>query len=306
MKICIKKLSKAGAFFIVITLSLLPSHVVLSFNPATHIYIADNVFPSCSQKIDFHYGSIAPDIALYVTNPENWPTAFEDTHYTYKDLRPYTNDSAQNAFAMGWLTHNEKWGADYYAHIAYPANPNKGYVIEKAEALLDIPELDPNLNLDFAHYAIEVAIDYLLKNDDPELAEKLLNANSLHSSLDLTLLESVLVTDENRTDLLTLSGAETTFNYLVALYANALSLSNPEDKEALSELGNQLAFLKYGISVATEEVLKIINAAINLCEGDYKDLINTTIEEIKEEMGYPLPRPRMMPWLPLLLEGEED
>ena len=79
------------------------------------------------------------------------------------DLRPYAADFDQKAFAAGWLTHNEEWGADYYAHIAYPANPNKGYVIEKAEALLEVPGLHPNLNLEFAHYGIEVAIDCLLK-----------------------------------------------------------------------------------------------------------------------------------------------
>jgi len=193
---------------------------VQDFNSATHIYIAERVFPNWFNKIDLFYGSIAPDLALYVANPEKWPTAFGDTHYNYIDLRRYAWSSAQRAFAVGWLTHNEIWGADFYAHGLFP--DYNGYVNQKAKELKKIAKekLEIDLDTEFAHFAIEVAIDLLLKwNDDSKLGEKLLEANLLRSWEDRNLLVRVLVWKERRTDWITLALRELTFRNLVGRYA---------------------------------------------------------------------------------------
>jgi hypothetical protein len=92
---------------IIITLILAPTSAD-AFNPLAHIYIADQACPNRSPKIDFYYGSIAPDIALYVANPIKWPNAFYDTHETYIDLSDFAWGSTQMAFAKGWLTHGQK------------------------------------------------------------------------------------------------------------------------------------------------------------------------------------------------------
>ena len=118
-----------------------------SFNPLAHIFIAERVFPHYCGNIDLYYGSIAPDLALsfYVKNPDRWPTARDDTHHYYIDLRPYARGGVQQAFAKGWLTHNEEWGADFYAHISYEVDGQwiqPGYVYEKAADLADyVPDL---------------------------------------------------------------------------------------------------------------------------------------------------------------------
>ena len=253
-----------------------------AFNPATHLYIADNVFPYCTNKIDLYYASFAPDLALYVANPEvNWPTAFDDTHYTYMDLRSDAFGSTQKAFAKGWLTHNEAWGADHWAHIEYQGND--GYVIEKAGILL---MYYPFLGDDFAHYAIEVAIDLLLKNNhDHKLGAKLLVANWLRSWQDRYLLAKVLVWQQPaRTDWLTLATAEFTLRSIVHRYAMALALPSPYDQVALAELGAQLAWEMYEIDVTPGEVGMLLQAALNLCEGDYEDVIFFTIEQIQNEL----------------------
>lgn len=270
-----KRLIRFSSFLMVVCLIIGPS-LVQAFNPATHIYIADKVFRNCRPKIDLYYGSIAPDLALYVPDPEKWPTAFDDTHYNYINLSSYALRFSQKAFALGWLTHNEEWGADHYAHIEYPLGGDKGYVIEKAELLSSQTGMDP----EFAHYAIEAGIDLLLKNDDPKLGEKLLKANLLRSRQDRQLLVEVLVRKESRTDRLTLAGAELIFRNLVGQYAEALALSSPKDKEALAELGAQLALEMYGIEILPEEVLDLLNIAIGLCEQDYKTVIDYTIEQI--------------------------
>jgi hypothetical protein len=58
------------------------------------------------------------DKDLYIPDDPMWPLgeAFMDTHYYSVDL-PYARwKPAPKAFAKGWKTHNEIWGADFYAH----------------------------------------------------------------------------------------------------------------------------------------------------------------------------------------------
>ena len=275
-----KKFLKLGTFLAIVTLTLAPT-LAPAFNPATHIYIAGQVFGNCSPKIDLYYGSIAPDLAMYVTNPAKWDegVAFYQTHYEFIDLREYAFGATQNAFANGWLTHNEEWAADYYAHIYDPLyydpeDPaqDDGYVVNKAKLL--------PIEYNFAHFAIEVAIDLLLKGDDPKLADKLIIANLLRSWQDRNLMVRVFVWEEKKTDWLTLAAAELTFRDLVGRYAWALSLPYPWDRIALVQLGTELAQELYGIDASFGQVWQILGAAIGFCEGDYKDMIEYVVGHI--------------------------
>lgn len=273
-----KKLSKLVVFLVFITMIFIQS-LAHAFNPIAHLYIAEKVFQN--KNINLQYGSISPDLSLYVDNPEKWPTAFTDTHYEYIDLRPYALSPTQRAFALGWLTHNEAWGADYYAHVEYPPGSGIGYVIEKADILSKEIGLDP----EFAHFAIETAIDVLLINNvDPELGERLLKANLLRSWEDRNLLVRVLVWNEKRTDWLTLATAELTFRNLITRYAMVICLPSPQREQSLADLGAKLALEMYGITVSPEEALHILEYAIQLCEEDYKEVIDFTIEQIKNRI----------------------
>ena len=265
-------------------LTLAPTFVC-AFNPGTHLYIAEQVFKDCSPKINLYYGSIAPDLSLYVANPGDWPTAFDNTHHAYLDLGPYAFGSTQKAFSKGWLTHNEEWGADYYAHIDYPPRfGGYGYVIGKAEALSESTCLDP----EFAHYAVEVAIDLLLKRNDPKIGAKLLTANLFRSWQDRYLLSKMFVWREGVTDWQTLASAELTFRGLVHRYAMALALPEPLDKQTLAELGVLLASEMYGIEITAVEVGGLLEEAMVLCseagDGNYRAVIDYVIEEIKNNI----------------------
>lgn len=280
-----KKSFVLGFLLFVIVLSPF-SFTAYAFNSAAHIYIAEHVFEK--QNIDLYYGSIAPDLSLYVANPEKWPTAFMDTHWDYLDLSPYAWDLTERFFAKGWLTHNEFWGADYFAHVENPVGnntcitegPYKGYVIEKACLLSSETGIDP----EFSHFAIETVIDLLLKkNDDNMLGLKLLSANSFRSWKDRNLLVKVFAWKERKTDWFTLAIAEWNFRNLVNRYAMALVLPYPQDKKALAQLGAQLAQEMYGITVSHEYVLSILEKAISLC-NDYKEAVDFTIMGIKNKM----------------------
>jgi hypothetical protein len=185
---------------------------------------------------------------------------------------------AQEAFAQGWLTHNEEWGADHYAHV------DPGYLVIKAEMLIKVAEnhLAIYLHREFGQFAVEVAVDILLKNDDPKLGEKLVEANLFRSQEDRKLLIDVLVDKERKADWVTLASKELTFRNLVGRYATALALPTPQDKEALAQLGVQLAQEMYGITDFTkEQLLGLLNAAIDLC-ADYRGVIDLAIAGINK------------------------
>lgn len=274
-----KKLLKLGVLLLVIAAILSPS-LGQAFNSATHIYIAERVFPFALDKINLYYGSIAPDLSMYVNQPQNWPDAFMETHYSITLPYAWWNPT-QRAFAKGWQTHNEKWGADFYAHGTYPNY--YGYVITQAITLATIPGFEMYLYtppyFEMAHFAIEVAIDLLLLEDhDPSLGLKLFLAAKYRSSQDLNLMAKAFVWD-NEPNLPTLSGAESTFRDLVINYATALMLPAPFRMTALGDLG-------YEISQGTippTKVQEILGVAMDLCQDtNYYKIIESAIKGISK------------------------
>jgi len=261
---------------IILLLCLAPASA-MAFNSAAHIYIADRVYPTSTYTLDLRYGSISPDISLYVMNPAKWPFAFSDTHHEFIDLIPYSRTARQRAFSRGWITHNEAWGADYYAHIDYPPGSGAGYVLHKAAVLEAQLGLDPELG----HFAVETAIDLLLKANDPRLGQKLLNADLFRSWQDRQLLVNVFVWNERLTDWGTVFSAELEFRNRVSQYAVAYALPPPFDRLALADLGSQLAAEMYGIEVSPLEVYALLNYAVALCEADYAAFVHDTIEGVK-------------------------
>jgi hypothetical protein len=246
-----------------------------AFSQATHLYIADHVFEDSTEKNDLYYGSLAPDIDFFVRRPEKWPSAFEDTHHNFVDLRPFATTPAQGAFANGWITHNQRdpWGADHFAHI------DPGYVVNKAKELTGLPA-------DFAHLAIEVAVDVMLRdNDDPQLGNKLLSALQRHSLQDRNLLIDLFVTEEQKTDRLTLILAELNFRQIMVQYAKALSLPDPDNKEAIAKWGAMLARRLYRANIPSSTLLNYLLDAIDLVKDDYKETVDAVIQGMKDNLN---------------------
>jgi hypothetical protein len=264
---------RLSVLFVFISITFLPAFAQ-AFGQATHLYIADHVFPDSLHKLDLYYGGIGPDIDFFVKHPEKWPTAFEDTHYNFVDMRAFARNPQQWVFASGWFTHNQKdfWGADHYAHI------DPAYVINKARKLPDIPP-------EFAHLAIEVAVDVLLKdNADPRLGEKLLTALQQHSPQGHALLAEVFVTGQKRTNRHALAMADVNFRNILIQYATALSLPSPDNRKALAEWGVMLARKLYRIKIPASMLLGILDDAIDLVKDDYRQTVDTVIRGIKENI----------------------
>ena len=67
-------------------------------------------------------------------------------------------------------------------------------------------------------------------------------------------------------------------------YARALSLPDPDNKEALAKWGAMLAQRLYQMKISPDVLLKVLNDAIDLCKDDYKATVDTVIEGMKNNL----------------------
>ncbi len=262
-------------------LQLLAGGSLLAFNPAAHVRIAESVHPGVPDRIDLRYGAIAPDIAWFVPNPQNWPTAGADTHLDFIELDPARWSESQKAFAKGWLTHNEVFGADNVAHIQWN-NRQPGYVVQKAIILAGRLVGSP-VTVELAHTVIETAIDLLVKEHlDPRIGEKVLYCVLFRSLQDKALLDETFVWDTHRTSWWTLTESEIAFRTITYQYARALIGSDIASPEPLIDFAIQLAADLYGIAITREQGKQILSVALELCAGDFDDAIQDAIDQIED------------------------
>lgn len=78
-----------------------------AWGPLTHAYIASCV--TNSENYDLIFGSGAPDLNGMIDDNEEGGALRSLSHHEFERLAP-------SAFTTGFTTHNESWGADYYAH----------------------------------------------------------------------------------------------------------------------------------------------------------------------------------------------
>lgn len=148
------------------------------------------------------WGGTAPDFFNYVFDPNSCPGWVADqthgtTSETFLKLWNAAGTPGEKAFAYGFVSHNQQWGADYVAHTSglQRGYESDGYIIIKARQLLDAPVDSANPHLTFgsvfsgsfgasadealliAHVIAEYAIDIRLAQEaDPLLGQKLATA----------------------------------------------------------------------------------------------------------------------------------
>jgi hypothetical protein len=199
-----------------------------AWGPATHAYIADHVGKQTAlANVDEIYGAMAPD--AFNTHFEllgDSETAACIRNHTHGDPLDGADDfldvwnhagrgRARNA-AYGYATHNDLWGADYFAHWASPNGNAPGYLVAKAyelEALIDSqkdsngsspwdllgipPNPDPGPDplsdppLQVSDFIVQQAGEILIKRADPSIGSKVTTAALLRSND----FESVLLSD---------------------------------------------------------------------------------------------------------------
>jgi hypothetical protein len=256
---------------------------IQAWNPATHIFIAQQVYPNVADKINLSYGAIGPDLSIYVTAPDKWPSAFVDTHWLHTDLRPWAWTATQRAFVRGWKTHSEGDGADMFAHGVPDAQwvYHGGYVTEKTIALMELPILQ-SMPADLVHMLVEAAVDLNLKHDVPWVSRSLVNSVVFRSWEDPDLLTRAFVWwPLRKTDWLTLNATEVTYRQISYRYATALNKPEPENILAVATVGLELAKQVYPDLPLTErEVAGLLQfVASHYCQ-DYQLALTATINGI--------------------------
>jgi hypothetical protein len=282
------------SIFLFIIVACLPS-TGLALNSAAHIYVTQEVFGS--NDTDLLYGSIAPDLSTYVPYATKWQSGFEDTHYNYIILKPQGWTEPWKRFNIGWMVHNEEWGADWYSHIEYTYQngyTGNGYVIDKASMLLNVlgqmniylpGSLDMQMMI--AHNTIEFAIDMLIQDNlDTNLGTELFNVALNRSDEDVRRLFNILVAKGKVTDKETLYQSEAIFRNLILGFSSALAASNSDNQYwPLALFGSQMATDLYGVDITPYEVAGLLQIAMSICSDDFEQFLDDTVDGIRADLG---------------------
>lgn len=230
------------------------------------------------------YGAIAPDLAWQASDPL-LSTLGDATHNDpgFWELwdRAQAGVAAERAFALGWISHNQAWGADYYAHLGSPflgtwpaAGP--GYVVERAGVLA----ARVGVSADVAHDYVEVAIDLLLDQQNPQwgLAQVLEDASASRDRRVPGLLARSYA-DLPGASWLTLRTLEGTFRLGASVYGGTLALPTGQDDASFAA---GMALL-YGLSVSDSAAcLAEAKAICQEAGARYEDALTATVVLVAE------------------------
>jgi hypothetical protein len=250
----------------------------LAWGTGAHLVIAKGVAEALgvtglpkTLALQVAYGAIAPDFAWVAWEPLSDELGAA-THFDPGYVEPWerATTTAQRAFAYGFLSHNNVWGADFWAHSASPFEAGDGYVIDRAAAAtaLGVPP-------EAAHDYVEVAIDLLLDQEFPEY--QLGNVISRAASSRSGQIPDLLVRCYR--DVPGASGPmirllESTFRAGVITYGQSLALPTGADDAAMA------AALSVAHGVGPAESALYLEAAKLVCLdpwADYLSAIDATV-----------------------------
>ncbi|MFB0554758.1 MAG: hypothetical protein ACETWQ_15755 [Phycisphaerae bacterium] len=290
-------------------------NLAFGWGSATHAYLAKELGHEPGvMNLQEMYGSVVPDMFNLMFGYEHQDYLWTETHYEFMKVVEEAKFDESVAFAYGFASHNDEWGADHTAHISFiTVSPEEGYVVTKmrtlapqlklgimlflnANGIAYTPELLDELALSIADSAIESAVDLLVsQNEDTQIGMRMQVAAKLRSPLIPMLLSRAYAKDfatEAGTiveeAILMIVETETIFKEYMELYGEILTQENAIDLTA--EQGAQLAELmleeRYGIIVEVpSELMKTgLLAAIEAVKDDYSEELAATLDYVKEQL----------------------
>jgi hypothetical protein len=288
--------------------------IAWAWGSATHAYFAKELAEEglAGQEI---YGATAPDLFNTLFSLPSLDYLVKQTHYRFVRLKRSACEEGGEGFAFGFVSHNERWGADFTAH-RNGRTTDRGYVIRKSEALA--PRLRPavqaileaagvplpsiwagQLAPALAHPFIETAIDLLIRrNEDPPIGMELIDSATRRAASVPDLLVSAYAGGLARNSGLSYEEAaavirdsEEEFQQLMVRYGEILAMSEPEAIQALAEQGAFLiesylgSILGEEVTVPREVLTDMLNLAIAQVEADYGEEIEATLSYLKGRKG---------------------
>lgn len=276
----------------------------LAWGPATHTYIMrklDKGFGiTNSQKL---YGAVAPDIFSYIYRVPNRRYLEEQMHYEFMGVWDKAEGKNEKAFALGFISHNDVWGADYVArHVP-------DYVSMKAQQLIDriLKEnpaqysanvkgvLSELLALGYGHaeelcrIAVEFSVDLLIKRyNDPEIGARILLSSTLRDPSIPSLLAEVYGREEEEKKVI--RQGEAAFQKIMAAYGKDLL---KDEKSAIKAVAGHIAEIApqaLCIELPEKEQLvkigiELISGGMAVCKPDYTQLVLASVEAIREKIS---------------------
>ncbi len=290
--------------------------LAFAWGSATHAYLAKELGHEPGvMNLQEMYGSVLPDMFNLMFGYEHQDYLWNETHYQFMKVVEEAKSDESMAFAFGFASHNEDWGADLTAHISsITANPEEGYVITKkkilapqlrlgimlflnANGIAYTPELLEEFALRIADSAVESAVDLLVsQNEDTQIGRRMQVAAKLRSPFVPMLLsrayakdfagEAGIIVEEA---ILMVVETEETFKEYMELYGEILAQENAIDlmAEQGAQLAEQMLEEEYGITVEVpSELMKTgLLAAIDVVKDDYSEELAATLDYVEEQLG---------------------
>jgi hypothetical protein len=275
---------------------------------ATHAHIADLLGsqPGSKHRSEI-FGSMAPDAFNYMLTGPPSSELYNLLHYPPSSLELWTvaREGKEKAVAYGFVTHNGAWGADYTAHFAGRTyGTNEGYVVAKGRELMTSHPLPPSLGVPpdmtetLGHGFVETAVDILIKQQiDPLIGKKVVSACGSSAAF------SRLLQRTYGDDFRTLWGSDVWAHIGVTLQENQFRKTTvaygktltKDDAQTLQLLAGQMADLAQlyaslnGLTLPPRDqvvalVVEYLQYAMTLCEPDYQQEIEATVEFVREQL----------------------
>ena len=281
----------------VFVISILMPVRVHSWNPATHAYIEEHLYKKqgdLNNEVLYNriYGANALDIFndnFTSPYPEFAAYLHDTTQDNFMKVWEMAKTIAEKSFAYGFVGHNNTWGMDSTAHISgITFGRDEGYVIAKAHILAamlkpmlesQLGPLSDNVLMDICHYLVESGVDLIVRNIDPSIGIKLMNASYYHSVDASALLANAFADDPYISSLagspenakLLIAIAEGTFRVSMINYGWALTQDNALDlvSEGMAKVGTEYLHLPPGSEAVLVPLVKQgVLAAMTLCAPD--------------------------------------
>ncbi len=309
---------KKRSFVVCFVLSLLIPTYVYAWGSATHVYFANQLGKSWGYlNLQEMYGAMVPDMFNTMFGSPYFDYLRSQTHEEFEKVVSHATTKGLKAFAYGYASHNDVWGADYTAHYDGRTTTEIGYVSAQIDALTPTFEaaieqvlLDNNIDpaqakelaVQFApsvaHGSAEVAVDILIKrNEDPEIGKRILHAAQLRSPAVPVLLVTVYATDFAREfDLSFLTapgiivGTGEAYRGFVSYYGYIFTKGESETIRLLSVYGAKLAELfmmavkGLDITIPPEAMTDLLALAIAQVESTYADEVAATLAYLENEL----------------------
>jgi len=294
----------------VICLGLLfSSSEAFSWGFATHAYMDDHLGKKGTRN-NFNeiYGGVTPDLFNYLFDyPDYLGFLSDQTHLKFTTVWKASRGGVEKSLAFGFVSHNDRWGADFTAHHAcQTCGQPVGYAYAKANVLLSeapLPselEIPDEIAVEIFHEIVENAVDILVKRTDPLIGVRLSSAAQQRSPGFSQLLVRAYakrfasfagITELEAAQFI--QAAESGFREAILYYGQILSQDEETAIQLISEQTASLAqgFLAlYGIDLplSYEQVVDMVTSymvfAIELCQDDYLEEIEATIPYVRHKL----------------------